>query len=287
MAGLYRKAGEDGADVYLKAWSEDPIRVSRVTSGDATITRPNLTLCLCVQPSVIARLAGREDFRGRGLIARFLCSYPRTKVGHRNWGATKPIPPTTLQSYNHAIRSLLAIPREPPALVRLGATAEGEFLAYRNEVESALRPGGALADWGDLGGKLAGHCARLSLILHMAEHGPSGVNAEVSETTMRAAVALARYFTRHTIATWESSATEPLGARVVRWLERERRETLSTRDLQRAFSRAFRRAQLAREMAAELADRGYLARRGPDQWAVNPLVYVAPSTRADTDDKAM
>jgi hypothetical protein len=67
MSGLYRRPGEDGADVYLKAWSEDPIRSSRVTSGDVFVPRPNLTLFLAVQPTVVAKLASREDFRGRGV----------------------------------------------------------------------------------------------------------------------------------------------------------------------------------------------------------------------------
>jgi hypothetical protein len=94
---------------------------------------PNLTLCLAVQPTVIAKLAAREDFRGRGLIARFLCSYPRTKVGYRRWEAAQPIDGVASLDYAHRIAELLAVPLPgpdaAPAVVRLAPDAERVFLA--------------------------------------------------------------------------------------------------------------------------------------------------------------
>jgi replicative DNA helicase len=100
MSGLYRNKGEDGADVYLKSWSEDPIRAARVTSGDVFIARPSLTLCLAVQPAVVDKLARRDEFRGRGLIARFLCSFPVTQVGYREWTTAQPLSDVATFKYN-------------------------------------------------------------------------------------------------------------------------------------------------------------------------------------------
>jgi hypothetical protein len=93
---------------------------------------------------------------------------------------------------------------------------------------------------------------------------------------MTAAVSLSRYFVGLSVVTWEGCATEPLGARVVRWLEKERRASVTQRDVQRAFSRAFRKAVEVRGMLVELAERGYLAPTDdPATWLVSPRQYGA------------
>lgn len=292
MSGLYRNKGEDGADVYLKAWSEDPIRSARVSSGDVFIPRPNLSLCMAVQPAVVGKLARREDFRGRGLIARFLCAYPKTRVGFRDWTTTTPISDVATQAYNHAVRGLLALARAsedaPSPVVKIASAAAPAFVAYRQELEAAQRRDALLAEWSDLGGKLAGHCARLALVLHMAEHGPQGTDRDVSAATMTAAVTLTRYFVSHTIATWDGCATNPIGLRVVRWLAERRRETVTTREIHKRFHRAFPKAADARAMALELAERGYLRpaeERTSDHWEVTPHLRREPQSRGDSVDR--
>ncbi len=289
MSGLYRSKGEDGADVYLKAWSEDPIRAARVGSGDVYVPHPNLTLCLAVQPAVVDKLARRDDFRGRGLIARFLCSFPRTRVGFRDWTTARPISDVATQNYNHTIRSLLSLPRADrttcPPFVAMSAEARPIFAAYRQELEHAQRREALLAEWQDLGGKLAGHCARIALVLHMAEHGRTGVERELSAETMTAAVTLTRYFVAHTIATWDGCAAEQPAARVVRWLARERRTVVTTREIHRAHQRLYPRAQDARAACIELAERAYLrATDGDDRWEVTPRLQSGRPDRDDSGD---
>jgi hypothetical protein len=288
MSGLYRRPGEDGADVYLKAWSEDPIRSGRVTSGDVYVPLPNLTLTLAVQPAVVDKLSRREDFRGRGLIARFLCSFPRTRVGWRRWNEAAALNVSARLQYDHVVSELLTIARPPagvPApLVRLDAEAHSLFSAYRQELEEEQRQGRLLGEWQDLGGKLAGHCARIAIVLHMAECGSAGLGLEMTPTTVERAVTVTRYFVAHTIATWDGCASEPIGSRVVRWLARCGRESITTRDLHRAHQKLFRRAQEARSLAIELVERGYLRPDEPDTWLVSPRLRCADGTPGDRGD---
>lgn len=288
MSGLYRKAGEDGADVYLKAWSEDPLRVSRVQRGDVFVARPLLTMFLAVQPVVVAKLAAREDFRGRGLIARFLCTYPKTRTGYRDWATTSPLDGAASLAYAHRVAELLSMTRpEPPAptpLVEMSPEARALFLPYRNELEASLRSGALLSEWQDLGGKLAGHCARIALVLHMAERGAQGPAHPLSGGTMARAIDVTRYFVAHTVATWEGCAVQPLGEKVVRWLAKRGEAEVTARDLIRGV-RGIGKASAARDLAVELVERGYL-RPAEDgrSWAVHPCLWKS-SEGVDSVDR--
>jgi replicative DNA helicase len=289
MSGLYRNSGEDGADVFLKAWSEDPIRSGRKTSGDVYVPHPNLALCLAVQPTVVDKLARREDFRGRGLIARFLCAFPRTRVGFRQWSEASDLDAAARLNYGHLLTALLGMTRAtngaPSPIVTLTTDAARAFGLYRQELEDEQRHGRLLAEWQDLGGKAAGHCARLALVAHMAEHGAAGAERQMSGPTMEAGIALCRYFVAHTIATWDGCAVEPIGARMVRWLAREPRTGTTTQKLHRAHQRLFPKAHMARAMAIELAERGYLrATEQADTWEVSPRLYPDARARGESGD---
>lgn len=289
MSGLYRKAGEDGADVYLKSWSEEALRVSRVQRGDVFVARPMLTMFLAVQPVVVAKLVARDDFRGRGLIARFLCVYPRTQIGFRDWATTSPVDGAASLAYGHRVAELLGMARpeapNPTPLVEMSAEARALFLPYQNELEASLRAGAVLAEWQDLGGKLAGHCARIALVLHMAERGSAGVSHPLTGETMARAIEVTRYFVAHTVATWEGCAVQPLGEKVVRWLAKGGQTKVTTRDLIRGV-RGVGKAAAARELAVELVERGYL-RPAEDgrSWAVHPCLRNT-SEGVDSVDKA-
>jgi len=45
-----------------------------------------ITLGLMIQPHVLSTIAARQDFRGRGLLARFLYACLVSKLGHRTIG---------------------------------------------------------------------------------------------------------------------------------------------------------------------------------------------------------
>lgn len=276
MSGMYRKAGETDVDLYLKAFSGDPVRVSRLSRPEVYVPRPTLTITLCIQPAALEIVAKRPEFRGRGLIARFLTSYPQTNVGNRVWKDAKPIDPVCREKFNTALRRLLSLPCPGPndatPFVDLSPEAAAVFAAYRDAVEVSMKTDRQLSEWQDLGGKLAGHCMRLAVCLHMAEHPIDGVTRPIDETTLKRAVAIAEYFTVHTLATWDGGMGGEKAAHVAAWLAREPRgPRLTTRQLMRPNWRYLKTAEEARQAAKELADRGYLMADGPNRWLVSPL----------------
>jgi len=84
LAGRYSQ-NVPNVDAVLKAHDgREPIRVSRKNTADVNVEAPCLTFALAIQPSVLAELGGKAEFRDRGLVARFLYSVPTSLVGSRN-----------------------------------------------------------------------------------------------------------------------------------------------------------------------------------------------------------
>jgi replicative DNA helicase len=82
MAGRYAN-GAANFDVWLKGHAGDAIRVDRKGRPAEFVPCPVLTMGPAVQPVVLRQIVGREEFRGRGLLARFLYAVPRSIVGRR------------------------------------------------------------------------------------------------------------------------------------------------------------------------------------------------------------
>ena len=68
-----------------------------------------MTLGLAVQPKVIADIMDNEDFRGRGLLARFLYCMPNTKIGKRTY-RLNTINIKLKKEYENLCKELLSIP---------------------------------------------------------------------------------------------------------------------------------------------------------------------------------
>lgn len=90
MAGRYQPNSSPNLDVFLKAHSGDRLTVDRIGRSPVRLEKPALTIGLAVQPDVIRRLADTPEFRGRGLLARFLYALPDSLVGSRDQPAAGP-----------------------------------------------------------------------------------------------------------------------------------------------------------------------------------------------------
>ena len=80
IAGRYNK-GSPNMDLFLKGHSGDVLKVDRKGRPPEVVPRPALTLGLMIQPAVLAAIAGNQQFRGRGFLARIMYSYPRIEGG--------------------------------------------------------------------------------------------------------------------------------------------------------------------------------------------------------------
>ncbi|HZA21897.1 MAG TPA: YfjI family protein, partial [Dehalococcoidia bacterium] len=151
-------------DVYLKGYSGDTVRVDRRSRPPEFVPNPALTIILTVQPDVIADLASKKGFRGRGFLARWLYSLPKSRVGYRDIDAP-PVADESRQMWDSMLRAILKLPVPKDGsipVICLSPQAHTIFRAFRQEVEVELRPGEELDDLADWGNKLPGNVARLA-----------------------------------------------------------------------------------------------------------------------------
>jgi replicative DNA helicase len=254
-----------------------------------------------VQPDVLDRLHGIPEFRGRGLLARFLYALPVSLVGRRQEDASAMS--ARLQAdYAQRIRALLDLPAAAedehgpsPRLVSVSPWAWDPFREFRRQLEAAMAPGAKLASLADWGSKLGGHVLRLAGLLVVADQVEAGdlgtrwadpVPLTIPGETMERAIALGEYFIAHARVAFQVMAEDPAFAAARRqlvWLVDRKtpladfsRRTLY-RDLHGTFPRV---ADLAPGLAL-LEEHGYIRERPKTRtvgrpspgYLVNPHVY--------------
>ncbi len=199
MAGRYSDKNCN-IDIFLKGHAGDPWSCHRMGRNSKTMESPSLTMCLAVQPDVIREIGRNKQFKGRGLLARFLYSSNTSKVGYRKRQKNK-IPDSLISEYNQHIKELMDIPLELHTL-KLTPEAQALWDEFSNDVEKEQRIGKSLESARDWGSKLAGAVARIAGLLHCAAHGRDAFNKDISVSIVGASCAIGGYFKEHALATF-------------------------------------------------------------------------------------
>jgi hypothetical protein len=206
MAGRYNDKNGN-LDLYLKAHPGDSWSSHRVGREAKTMQSPALTMCLTVQPEVIREIGGNKQFRGRGLLARFLYSLCKSQVGYRS-RQSKSVPEAIIGEYQKHIEGLMDIPMMASTL-KLSPDAQALWDEFYNDVEADLREGGSLHYLTDWGSKLPGAVARIAGLLHFSKHGVKAVELPISVNIVSASCAIGGYFKEHALATFGLMEADP------------------------------------------------------------------------------
>lgn len=195
LAGRY--SNNTNIDIFLKGYSGEYYSTVRIGRGENELENPLLTIVLAVQPQIIADIMDNKDFRGRGLLARFLYCIPNTRVGSRTY-KSKPINPFVREQYEKLVNELLNIPDETGFLertIKLSPEADVLSEAYNQWIEHQLV--NELEEIEDWAGKLHGNTMRIAAILHVVKHKLNAVNVLLEEDTMAAAIEIGKYYLEH------------------------------------------------------------------------------------------
>lgn len=286
-AGRYSEKGAN-MEVFLKGHSGDALTVDRVGRPPSRVARPALTLALTVQPSVIAGLATKPGFRGRGLLARFFYSVPRSLVGTRDMDPP-PISEAACDTYARHVRSLLDLEADThngEHVARGLPFTDGALealVAYRAEHEARLGDAGDLQWMADWVTKLGGLVARLAVLLAVADDASAD---RIERRHAVAAIVLGRYALAHALAAFSRMGGDPAlddARHVLAWLRRERLTAVTRRDVHRAHQSRFPRVEALDPVLRLLVERGYLREQAPKHpsvgrpsagYDVNPLTEV-------------
>lgn len=278
MAGRY--SGKANLDVWLKGHCGDAIRVDRMGREPEYIPHPELSAILSIQPSVLDEIMSNTTMNGRGLIARFLYSTPPSRVGTRIF-RTNPVPPEVDAAYKNLIYQLMAQgSSEAVQTVELSSEADAVISAYFEEHEKFLiGEGQGIADWAC---KYIGSVLRIAGLLHLADCEKG--QFEISETVMRNAISIGKYFLSHAMYAYSMMGTD-LSIQKARFvwgrMKKKNVRTIKRSELfQMCRGKFFKKTEEIQPILDLLAGDGYIRLEEPERSSVGRpadiLVMINP-----------
>jgi hypothetical protein len=261
LAGRYSN-GMPNLDLFLKGHSCSPVRVDRANKERPPIilNNPCLSVGISPQPVVLEGLCRNQNFRGRGLLARFFYALPESKLGYRSL-VFRPIPPEVEGRYAAGLRWLISFRPETSTMLEFDGPAYTEWKDFQRALELEFRPGGQLEGLTDWGGKLAGAAARLAGIGHAVKHTGENVGREVSLATVRSALDLASALIPHARAAFALMDRDPaleMARKIVDWIVRSGKASFDERDCFRAHQKLFKRMNVMRPILSLLEEHAYV-----------------------------
>ena len=260
LGGLYSGGGGASLEVFLKGHAGSALKVHRAARS-VFVDRPAVSMSLMVQPDLMADLAGSNQFRASGLMARFLWAVPATTVGKRNVYNRSRVPPDVLAAYDAAVQAMLeGYPRESgepdkPVTLRLDDCAEELWLDFSQEIEDQQGEGGPLDSIRDWTSKLPGAVARVAALLELAAGGLE--RETVGMEAMHQAITLARLLIPHTKAAFNLLGADALEAdaiAVLKWVRGNGLEEFTQREAQKGMEARFRSVDKLKRAIDKLRD---------------------------------
>ncbi len=277
VGGRY-SSGTPNMGVYLRGHAGEDLRVDRVGRPSELVRKSALTIALCAQPEVIAGLADKPGFRGRGLLARYLFSLPPSTVGRRAINPP-PVPEAVRTTYHRHLTALLQLPAEydhhgdpTSRVIDLSPGARDALIRFDTDLEGRLGELGDLGPISDWAGKLVGAVVRVAGLLHMAEHADDTAPWRVPITveTMDAAIEIGHYLTAHAQAAFNLMGADPVveDARyVLRWIASKGMTVVTKREIHQGTKGRLKRVEALDLALAVLVAHGYLVERSVDRMA--------------------
>lgn len=299
MGGRYSSSGKGNFDVYLKSHAGDPLRVDRSKKDHEAqiVNNPALSMGLTMQPSVVRGLLDQGEFKGRGLLGRFLYAIPKNLLGSRKVD-TVPVDERIINQYHTGMMILIdlqlditlsssikeSLLKDPSYILSFSPAAYQRWVQFSEWLEPSLGEYASYGSMSDWAGKLSGAIVRIAGLLHMAEQFMT-YKEPISVETLERAIAIGEYLLVHAKAAYIEMAADPriADARYIwGWIEKYISEpTVTKRDIYQGVKGRFKTVDLLNDPLALLAERGYIkllpmedhdgpGRKPSPRYAINP-----------------
>ncbi|MGH3965088.1 MAG: YfjI family protein [Pseudonocardiaceae bacterium] len=274
LTGRYTQ--KPNLDPVLMAHAGDTITVDRRSRPPEHVDHPALTIVASIQPYALREMVSRDDFAGRGLLARVLWSLPADNTGHRRVRDVEPVPDAVAAKYRARITALAtwAASKEDRTVVKLDDAATDLFLDYAEHVERLLRPTAALGEYRltrEWGGKLVGAVARIAGCLHAAR-GRDTLHEPIGAATVRDAIRLGEYYRAHAVLALTPADDQRTEAArtLLGWLVEKDMKAFKVRDLQRTGPGALRKGDVLGRLLDYLAHLGWVRPSAAGGYELHP-----------------
>lgn len=237
--GLNQYKGGKGADreAYLSFWSGALAKINRVRKPPTILENPFVAITGAMPPAALKTLVDERSRGEDGFIHRILFAYPEPVP--QRWTEDEISEPT-LEAYEQTFQELWAL--EPnqdggPTLVTLTPEAKSLWVEAYNETmkeRDTKVPDNLRGPWS----KFPSQAARLALIIHLTRRVSNETSSgPVDKISMVMAWRLVEYFKSHTrkvYAQLQESPEDRKIRRVLEWMRRHGKESVTARELQMA-----------------------------------------------------
>ena len=197
LMGCYSSKNNDDPsdDVFVKAFSGDPIRVDRQGSGSLEIQNPCISVFWMVQPGKVDKVLSAESLKDSGFLQRCLFGYSEGVTG--NALDAQAISQDVLVAYHEAIKAILAHDMSDgvPGYVRLSREAGLRINGVREEYRAGWANGGENSQMFEC--RYAEHAVRIALNLHLGKHPYTWSKRDIDVETVEAAIEILGFYTQN------------------------------------------------------------------------------------------
>lgn len=290
LAGRY-SGGIVNLDLVLKGHSGTSTRVNRSSRPPLLIHQPTLTIGLCPQPHILEGVAKKPDFRGRGLLGRFLYALPNSNLGSRSLDEP-PMDVAVKTEYQDALFTLLSMNRnntdakeeERRLVLEISPEAYDDWRCYALATEIRMGEEGMFAHIRDWAGKFPGAIARIAGLLHVMKYRETvGINTSIDKETVSNAIRIGTCLQSHALAVFDLIGEDAhiAGAkRIIQWLKDNQLHEFSRRDCHFKNKSYFKTVEMVKGALKVLEEMDYIrmkentkvAHRPTTAYLVNPHV---------------
>lgn len=180
---------------YLKAWSRDSHKESRITRHGAQLSSPCLSMLVLIQPDKFEELMAKEQLLKGGLIPRILVAQIESSERRLTGMMIPPLDAWVRSAYDGLIGALAStylLTREPARVVECDRDALELWFAFHDLCEDMREE--LSADFTPLVKRWAEHATRIAINLHAARYGPLAHEHRLCKSTMAHAIDLSSWF---------------------------------------------------------------------------------------------
>jgi len=220
IRGRYGKGESSDEDIYLSAYSGDPISVRRVARPPVSLSNPCLCVVWMTQPDAAQRLLGDERMTASGLLPRFLMCDVRAEHQYEpeHW---EEMDQSAVDAWHGLVESLLAYRNTCGDPIRIDAAPEVRRMIrefHNHQAVDRITAGGDLRDVDSYVSRWAENVWRLSLVLHCTTHGADSHRMPLQEKTAASAIGIMEWFIREQLAILAAGRTDRFKARMEKLL---------------------------------------------------------------------
>jgi len=277
LSGLY-SSGKANTDLFLKGIDGGYVRIKR--KDTEVCINPYLNFLLIVQPKILADMAERPSFTGKGVLERFLYVVPKVNLGYRTHD-TDEFPDEVRDQYQELLLGLLKTANlyweDIPETIKLDGGALGIWRAFQKETEVELRSGNKLHSCPGWGAKICGFTLRIAGLIHAVDLGIN--HTTISYETMDKAIRLAKLLKEHALAAYGAMNTDKETAaakEILKWIASNEMVSFTRTELLNAMkNRTFGKAETLKKVLKVLIDRNIIgdARAHVSEKAKKPTTY--------------